>query len=196
MPVGNFGYQSSDTVTKVANMTLPEITTAERTALDTALLDALNPLAASLRARATGLPADRMWAADPVDVALSVLGTWKVVDEEVKRLAAISARTAGSYGASYERMGAAWGITRQGARKKWPDAVDKSAATEGEASNLELFGGTAELRRDESSGGWRWSGQGADGTHSEGHVAHSLATKEEAAAHAGAFLKEHTIDEG
>ena len=183
-------------VTKVVSMLMPEITTAELTALDAALLDALNPLAASMRARATGLPEDRMWAADPADVALSILGTWKVVDEEVKRLTAISARTAGGYGASYERMGAAWGITRQGARKKWPGAIDRPAAAESEASNLELFGGTAELRRDTSSGGWRWTGQGADGTRSDDNVAHSLATKEEAAAHAGAFLKEHTTDEG
>ncbi|MGY5138000.1 hypothetical protein ACWGJW_37430, partial [Streptomyces nigrescens] len=76
-------------------MLMPEITTAELTALDTALLDALNALAASMRARATGLPEDRMWAADPADVALSILSAWKVVDEEVKRLTAISARTAG-----------------------------------------------------------------------------------------------------
>ncbi|WP_407547543.1 hypothetical protein QOM21_00825 [Streptomyces sp. Pv4-95] len=177
-------------------MLMPEITTEERTALDTALLDALNPLAASMRARATGLPEDHMWAADPADVALSILSTWKVVDEEVKRLTAISAQTAGTYGASYERLGAAWGITRQGARKKWPDALDTSAATAKEASNLELFGGTAELRRDTPSDSWRWSGQGADGTRSNDSAAHSLATKEEAAAHAGAFLKEHATDEG
>ncbi|MFE4333775.1 hypothetical protein ACFRQM_31410 [Streptomyces sp. NPDC056831] len=177
-------------------MVMPEITTAELTALDTALLEALNPLATSMRARATGLPEDHMWAADPSDVALSILSTWKVVDEEVKRLTAIAAQTAGAHGASYERMGAAWGITRQGARKKWPDAVDKSAATEMGASSLELFGGTAELFRDTSSDGWRWKGRGADGTCSEDNGALTLATKEEAAAHAGAFLKEHTADEG
>ncbi|MFE7353080.1 hypothetical protein ACFU8Q_07700 [Streptomyces sp. NPDC057543] len=177
-------------------MLKPEATTAELAALDAALLDALNPLAASLRARETGLPADRMWADDPADVALSVLGTWKVVDEEVKRLTAIAARTAGSYGASYERMGAVWGITRQGARKKWPDAVDRPAAAETDPSSLELCGGTAELFRDPSSGGWRWSGRGADGTCSDEGRTPAHATKEEAAAHAGAFLKEHAADAG
>lgn len=102
-----------------------EITTAEEAALDKALLDALNPLASAMRARATGLPEERMWDADPVDVTLSILTAWKVVDAEVKRLTAIAARTAGSYGASYEQLGAAWGITRQGARKKWPEAVER-----------------------------------------------------------------------
>ncbi|MCX0245411.1 hypothetical protein [Streptomyces drozdowiczii] len=159
----------------------------DRVALDAALLEALNPVAEALQARATGLPPDRMWAAEPVEVSLSVLAAWKVVDEEVKRLTAIAARTAGSYGANYERLGAAWGITRQGARKKWPDAVGKRR----EASKLELFGGRAELSWEEVPGGWCWSGLGADGTHSAADGTGGFPTKEEAAAHAGAFLKEH-----
>ncbi|SCF82898.1 hypothetical protein [Streptomyces sp. Ncost-T10-10d] len=175
-------------------MTPPEITAAEQTALDKALLDALNPLASAMRARATGLAEERMWDADPIEVTLSILTTWKVVDAEVKRLTAIAAKTAGSYGASYERLGAAWGITRQGARKKWPDAIDRSAPAEAEASLIELFGGSAELSRDPSSGGWRWAGKGADGTRDEADSTSCYATKEEAAGHAGAFLKEHVAD--
>ncbi|MEU1369639.1 hypothetical protein ABZ454_26370 [Streptomyces sp. NPDC005803] len=111
-------------------MTQPEITPEEQIALDKALYEALEPLAAALRARASGLPEERMWDADPVEVSLSVLATWKAVDVEVKRLTAIAARTAGSYGANYEQLGAAWGITRQGARKKWPEAVDRPAPAE------------------------------------------------------------------
>ncbi|MFF1648801.1 hypothetical protein [Streptomyces sp. NPDC058240] len=172
-------------------MTLPEITTAEQTVLDKALLDALNPLASAMRARVTGLPEDRMWDAEPIDVTLSILSAWKVVDAEVKRLTAIAAGTAGSYGASYEQLGAAWGITRQGARKKWPDAIDKSAPAEAEPSRIELYGGSAELFRDPSSGGWRWAGRGADGTCDEADSTSYCATKEEAAAHAGVFLSEH-----
>ncbi|MFJ9417668.1 hypothetical protein ACIRPT_26370 [Streptomyces sp. NPDC101227] len=176
-------------------MTSPEITDAELSALNAALCDALNPLASAMRARATGLPEDRMWDADPVEVSLSVLSTWKVVDAQVKRLTAIAAKTAGSYGASYEQMGGAWGITRQGARKKWPEAMDRSAPAEGEASIIELFGGTAELTRDASAGGWRWTGRGADGTCGpESDSATCHATKEEAAAHAGAFLRDHVAD--
>ncbi|WP_329191381.1 hypothetical protein [Streptomyces sp. NBC_01435] len=98
-------------------MMLPEITHEEQKSLDKALLDALDPLASAMRARVTGLPVERMWDADPVDVSLSVLTAWKVVDAEVKRLTAIAAGTAGSYGTSYGQLGAAWGITRQSAQE-------------------------------------------------------------------------------
>ncbi|MFB8037293.1 hypothetical protein ACFC5Z_31040 [Streptomyces sp. NPDC056004] len=171
-----------------------EITTAEEAALDKALLDALNPLASAMRARATGLPEERMWDADPVDVTLSILTAWKVVDAEVKRLTAIAARTAGSYGASYEQLGAAWGITRQGARKKWPEAVERPASAAAETSFIELCGGSAEVSRDPSSDGWTWAGRGADGASGEADSTSHYATKEEAAAHAGAFLKEHATE--
>ncbi|MFJ5818910.1 hypothetical protein ACIQGT_34190 [Streptomyces sp. NPDC093108] len=177
-------------------MMLPEITHEEQTALGKALLDALDPLASAMRARVTGLPAERMWDADPVDVTLSVLTAWKVVDAEVKRLTAIAAGTAGSYGASYEQLGAAWGITRQGARKKWPDARDRPVVAEAKPSRIELCGGSAELFPDPPSGGWRWTGKGADGARGEADGTTHLATKEEAAAHAGVFLGEHAVERG
>ncbi|MDG9725064.1 hypothetical protein [Streptomyces sp. DH41] len=166
-----------------------QITPEEQAELDKALYDALGPLASAVRSRTSGLPEDRMWEADPLEVTLSVLAAWKVVDAEVERLTAIAADTAGSYGASYQQMGVVWGITRQGARKKWPGAVDRTAAPAG--GTLELCGGTAELTREPSSGGWRWTGEGADGTHGAADPGSWYATKEEAAAHAGAFLKEH-----
>ncbi|TXS52320.1 hypothetical protein [Streptomyces sp. t39] len=169
-----------------------EITPEERAALDTALHDALHPLASAVRSRTTGQPEDRMWDADPVEVTLSVLAAWKVVDAEVKRLTAIAAGTAGSYGASYEQMGAVWGITRQGARKKWPDAVSRPATTTARTDGrVELCGGSAELARDPASGGWRWAGTGADGVRGGTADGARHATKEEAAAHAGAFLQAH-----
>ncbi|MFE2557338.1 hypothetical protein ACFXGT_15180 [Streptomyces sp. NPDC059352] len=171
-----------------------EITPEEQAELDKALYDALHPLASALRSRATGLPEDRIWEADPAEVTLSVLAAWKVVDAEVRRLTAIAARTAGSYGASYEQMGAVWGITRQGARKKWPEAVSRPATTAARTSSaLDLCGGTAELTQEPESGDWRWAGTGADGTHRSGDSGRSYSTKEEAAAHAGAFLKEHAL---
>ncbi|MFI9772947.1 hypothetical protein ACIHJG_39880 [Streptomyces sp. NPDC052415] len=176
-------------------MMASEITPEEQAELDKALYDALNPLASALRSRETGLPADRMWDASPVEVALSVLAAWKVVDGEVKRLTERAAVTAGSYGASYEQMGAVWGITRQGARKKWPDAVSRPAPVTGGKSTLALFGGTAELVRS-PSGGWDWTGRGADGTPGTGVGGAPYGTAEEAAAHAGAFLKEHALDIG
>lgn len=174
-------------------MAVSEITPEEQAELDKALYDALNPLASAIRSRQTGQPADRMWAADPVDVALSVLAAWKVMDAEVRRLTAHAAATAGSYGASYEQMGAVWGITRQGARKKWPDAVSRPAPTTAGRSTLTLFGGTAELVQ-APSGDWSWTGVGADGTSVAAAGGTRYATAEEAAAHAGGFLKEHALD--
>ncbi|MCX4531767.1 hypothetical protein OHA79_35410 [Streptomyces sp. NBC_00841] len=177
-------------------MTSLEITPEEQVELDKALYDALNPLVSAIRSRTSGLPGDRMWEADPVEVALSVVAAWKVVDKEVKRLTAIAAGTAGSYGASYEQLGTVWGITRQGARKKWPDAISRPATTAAHTSAvIELFGGTAELTQEPSSGGWRWTGEGADGTHGTPDGDTSYATKEEAAAYAGAFLREHAVDQ-
>ncbi|MFD0277878.1 hypothetical protein ACFVHB_28775 [Kitasatospora sp. NPDC127111] len=170
-------------------MTASEITPEEQAELGKSLLDALNPLATALRSRATGLPEHQMWNADPAEVALSVLAAWKVVDAEVKRLTAMAAGTAGSYGASYEQLGAAWGITRQGARKKWPDAVGRpSTAT---PITLQLFGGEARLTQDPSSGGWTWTGTGADGAHGAAGGDTRYEAREEAAAYAGAFLREH-----
>ena len=171
-----------------------EITPEEQVELDKALYDALNPLARALRSRASRLSEEHMWDADPVEVTLSVLAGWKMIDTEVKRLTAIAAGTAGSYGASYEQMGTVWGITRQGARKKWPEAARRTVTTATRTSNtLELCGGTAELKQEHSSGRWRWSGKGADATHGAADTGIWYATKEEAAAHAGAFLKEHAL---
>ncbi|MEV7598599.1 hypothetical protein AB0O91_14575 [Kitasatospora sp. NPDC089797] len=167
-------------------MTAVEITPEERARLAEALLGALDPLAVAVRSRATGLPEGRMWHGEPAEVALSVLSAWKLLDAEVRRLTAVAAATAGSYGASYEQLGAAWGITRQGARKKWPEAVGRPAARPG---SLELFGGSAELVQDEAAGGWCWTAVGADGSTGEAAAGHP--TREEAAAHAGAFLAGH-----
>ncbi|WMI55500.1 hypothetical protein RBH85_00920 [Streptomyces rochei] len=174
-------------------MTDYEITPQEQDELSKALYDALNPLASAIRSRQSGLPADRMWEAEPVEVALSVLAAWKVMDAEVKRLTAHAAATDGSYGASYEQMGAVWGITRQGARKKWPDAVSRTTPATAGRSTLALFGGTAELLQ-APSGGWSWTGVGADGASAAAAEGACHATAEEAAAHAGAFLKEHALD--
>ncbi|WDG29436.1 hypothetical protein N7925_14280 [Streptomyces sp. CA-278952] len=178
-------------------MTAFGITPEEQVELDKALYDALDPLASAIRSRLSGLPEDRKWEAEPVEVALSVLAAWKVVDTEVKRLTAIAAGTAGTYGASYEQLGSVWGITRQGARKKWPEAVSRPAAPESSANRtVELCGGTAELTREPASGGWRWTGVGADGARGAADAEVRYATPEEAAAHAGAFLKGHSRVDG
>ena len=173
-------------------MMVSEITPEEQAELDKALYDALNPLASAIRSRQTGLSPASMWEADPVEVTLSVLAAWKVMDAEVKRLTAQAAATAGSYGASYEQLGAVWGIARQGARKKWPDAVGRPASAAADTRRLALFGGTAELVQ-ASAGEWSWTGTGADGASGTADEGARCATAEEAAAHAGAFLKEHAL---
>lgn len=95
----------------------------------------------AIRSRETGLPTDGMWDAGPVEVALSVLAAWKVPDGEVKRLTERAAVTAGSYGASYEQLGAVWGITRQGARE-----VARCRQPPGIRDSGQEYGGA--LRRD------------------------------------------------
>ncbi|GAA3495837.1 hypothetical protein GCM10019016_029380 [Streptomyces prasinosporus] len=79
---------------------------------------------------------------------------------------------------------------REQAGQRRGDA-DAAAGGHGRRAVLELCGGTAELTRDPSSGGWRWTGEGADGTRGASDGDTPYATKEEAAAHAGAFLGEH-----
>ncbi|MFE2723824.1 hypothetical protein [Kitasatospora sp. NPDC059327] len=64
-------------------MPTPDITATEQAALDRILLDALDPLASAVRARATGYRVDRGRPADPAEVAPAVIGIWKVVDQEV-----------------------------------------------------------------------------------------------------------------
>ncbi|MGW6007913.1 hypothetical protein [Streptomyces sp. NPDC055210] len=176
-------------------MMVSEITEEEQVELAKALYGALHPLASAIRSRETGLPTDRMWEAAPVEVALSVLAAWKVMDAEVRRLAGQAATTAGSYGASYEQLGAVWGITRQGARKKWPDAVSRPAHAAAGRRSLALFGGTAELVQ-AAAGDWSWTGEGADGVSGTVVDGTTYTTAEEAAAHAGAFLKEHALGPG
>ncbi|MFE7564802.1 hypothetical protein [Kitasatospora sp. NPDC057500] len=169
----------------------PRITPDEQAELARALLDALNPLASAVRARTTGQPEHRMWDGDPADVALGVLAAWKLVDAEVKRLTEIAAGTAGGYGASYEQLGAAWGITRQGARKKWPDAVPRPSASAPAAVILELFDGEAELIQDAVTGHWTWTALAADGSRGvPAPDATPCTSREEAAAYAGAYLRE------
>ncbi|MEU6238094.1 hypothetical protein [Kitasatospora sp. NPDC047058] len=56
---------------------------------------------------------------------------------------------------------------------------------------LHLFGGEALLTQDPSSGGWTWTGKGADGSHGTAGGGTRYGTREEAAAYMGAFLREH-----
>ena len=92
-------------------------------------------------------------------------------------------------------MGLAWGISRQGARKRWPDvasAFSQPPAGEPLRTTIAAFGGTADLSWHGTEGGWWWIATGADG-HSGDAEDTTYDTREEAAAMAGAFLQQHAI---
>jgi hypothetical protein len=68
---------------------------------------------------------DRLSRADDADGDqrehwLAVLTTLLAVRDSAERLAATAARRAAEHGADYPDIGAAAGMTRQGARRKWP----------------------------------------------------------------------------
>ncbi|MFF4607768.1 hypothetical protein ACFY12_34145 [Streptomyces sp. NPDC001339] len=158
-------------------------------------------LADQLSTRVRDLPAD---APEDAHLVVRDAGDWQLARlralREIRTAAAVLAdRTvaaAGIRGAGYPQLGDAWAITRQGARKKWPDAVSAMAAPPGgqEArTTIEAFGGTADLSWHGAEGGWWWIGQGADGTGADAGEDVTYDTKEEAAANAGAFLQQHAL---
>ncbi|HTI20630.1 MAG TPA: hypothetical protein VL652_06535 [Kutzneria sp.] len=67
-------------------------------------------------ARAAGPGAD----GDQREHWLAVLTTLLAVRDSAEQLAATAARKAADHGADYPEIGAAAGMTRQGARRKWP----------------------------------------------------------------------------
>lgn len=131
-------------------------------------------------------PLALQWQALP-DANLSALRILREVAGTVDGMAAEAANRAGRGGATYPQLGTAWGITRQAARNRWPDAVktsSRSARTE-----LQLAGGTAAVSYLPDDGGWWWIGTGADGVSAEAERTYD--TETEAAAHAGMFLACH-----
>ncbi|MGY6026906.1 hypothetical protein [Streptomyces spinosirectus] len=130
-------------------------------------------------------------AASP-DWQLTYLYALHAVDGIVRRLADRTARTAGAIGVNYGQLGAAWGITKQAARLRWPGAVRKPTEPTDETEPLQLHiaGGAAEIVQLPDARGFTWAATGADGTTSQAEQ--SYANRTEAAAHAGAFLALHT----
>ncbi|MET8756205.1 hypothetical protein ABZW32_39890, partial [Streptomyces sp. NPDC004667] len=96
----------------------------------------------------------------------------------------------GHQGAGYPQLGAAWGITRQSARTKWPDAVPSRAHLPQPPVPVQHAGGTAAvLHQPDTDGLWMFTALAADGTQ---HVSPAEYTSSTAAAHdARAFLAEH-----
>ncbi|MGW2891891.1 hypothetical protein ACWDDN_42625 [Streptomyces griseoruber] len=127
------------------------------------------------------------------DWQLAYLYALHEIEGIARRLADSAARTAGGTGASYTQLGAAWGITKQAARLRWPGAVRKHDDTSGEGQpfELRLGGGIAEIIQLPDGGGFVWEATGAD--RASGQSPEPYGSRTEAAAHAGAFLARHAV---
>lgn len=123
------------------------------------------------------------------DWQLAHLRVLRYMNEAVQGLAADTAQTAGALGASYSQVGAAWGISRQAARKKWSQAGDDGALSE--TFSMERYGGRAEVSRVPGRSSWTWTGRGCDGA--EEQAAQSYDSPWAALAAAEAFLRDHFV---
>ncbi|GAA0707166.1 hypothetical protein GCM10009548_95040 [Streptomyces malaysiensis subsp. malaysiensis] len=176
-----------------------ELTEAEHLALRQALSMAIGPLKQALY----GETMER-WDQEnpgkplqfPAGRPLAELVTLKHAAEELEGMASAVAKEAGAKGASYADLGAAWGITRQAARKRWPMAVDPGAARRTRPPvDITAFGGKARVGFDSADGGWWWVAAAANGVSRDTGLeedAPTYDTSEEAAAAAGAFLAANT----
>ena len=135
-------------------------------------------------------------AGQPVPVAVVTSPDWQLAllraahaaHASVDRLAAQAAKCAGGLGVSYPKLGAAWGISKQGARKKWPGVVDARGG-QAERTELALYGGDAQVSYLADQSAWSWLGTAADDTYEEAEVTYE--TQAEAIAAAGVFLHAH-----
>lgn len=136
---------------------------------------------------------------ETADWNLAMLRALRQVKVETERLADDFAARAGMHGANYPDLGAAWGITRQGARKRWPHAVsalNPDAYRDRDPIQFEAFGGTARVSFHPDDGGWWWIATAANGKNAEAPEEVTYDTSEEASAAAGAFLAANTTTDG
>ncbi|MFD6424840.1 response regulator [Streptomyces sp. NPDC060198] len=91
---------------------------ARRAVADLAQRLALEPDAVPYGEDRDGTPADENWT-DPLASLRALAFLSRAVDE----CAAAAARAAADGGAGYPQLGSAWGVSRQGARKRWPGLV-------------------------------------------------------------------------
>lgn len=131
---------------------------------------------------------------DTADWNLATLRALRQIRDETERLADAAAGQAGMYGANYPDLGAAWGITRQGARKRWRGAVsalNPDAYRGRDPVSVEAFGGEARISFHPNEGGWWWIATAANGQTAEAEDL-TYDTSEAASAAAGAFLAANT----
>ncbi|NEB60320.1 hypothetical protein G3I61_11530 [Streptomyces diastaticus] len=180
-------------------METKEPTTAEREQLRQALQKALEKLGDRVYAELTAdHPDDEQEVLDlsRPEIPLAKLIVCKYADEELDVLAEKFARAAGARGANYAELGAAWGISRQAARKRWPGAVSAlSERANKEPVHFQAFGGEARVSFHPEDGGWWWIATAANRQHQEAPEGVTYDTSEEASAAAGAFLAANTTEE-
>ncbi|MFJ8855204.1 hypothetical protein [Streptomyces sp. NPDC102437] len=136
---------------------------------------------------------------ETADWNLAMLRALRQIRTEAERLGNDLAADAGMHGANYPDLGAAWGITRQGARKRWPHAVsalNPDAYRGREPVTVNLFGGSARISFHPDDGGWWWIATAANGQTAEAPEGLTHDTSEEASAAAGAFLSANTATDG
>lgn len=136
---------------------------------------------------------------ETADWNLAMLRALRQIKTEAERLADDFAADAGMHGANYPDLGAAWGMTRQGARKRWPHAVsalNPDAYRGRDPIEFEAFGGDARVSFHPNDGGWWWIATAANGRGAEAPEEVTYDTSEEASAAAGAFLAANTTKDG
>lgn len=177
-------------------MEMKEPTQEERDRLRQALHKALEKLGDTVYERLT---AERPDDAEEVldltrpEIPLAKLTVCKYAAEELDVLAERFARAAGAAGANYPELGAAWGISRQAARKRWPGAVSAiNERANKEPVHFEAFGGEARVSFHPEDGSWWWIATAANRKVREAPEKAEYDTSEEAAAAAGAFLAANT----
>ncbi|MFF5490284.1 hypothetical protein ACFY7Y_32805 [Streptomyces virginiae] len=124
------------------------------------------------------------------DYQLALLHALRQTAAAVEKRAAAAAKVAGLQGASYTKIGEAWGISRQSARVKWPDAVPSRADLPQPPVTVQHAGGTAAVLHHQATDRWMFTAVAADGTHHTSAPDYPTSTL--AADDAKACLAEHT----
>ncbi|WP_331740870.1 hypothetical protein [Streptomyces sp. NBC_01006] len=163
-------------------------------ALQDAVAEAADALAWQISERARAHRAADGQAPDRVvlsgDYQLALLHALRQTAGVVEKRAAAAAKVAGHQGASYARIGEAWGISRQSARVKWPDAVPSRADLPQPPVTVQHAGGTAAVLHHQGTDHWMFTAVAADGTHHTS--APDYPTSAAAADDAKSCLAEHT----
>jgi len=120
------------------------------------------------------------------DMNLSVLRALREMGPAAEELSNEVASRAGSQMATYVQLGAAWGISRQAARGRWPGVTRIMGVQYPEPTQLEMGGGEARISWHADESGWWWIATAANQRTDE--AAETYDTREEAIVHAGAFL--------